>query len=198
MAAIPMRFIGVATWRRPTQTPSRASRSRSIRLPAPFGKLKRVIEMQLVDPAHDRKVLGRNRPRLVIDGAAADVRRLRLPGEGEIAIAVDRRFALNMPALAIRNGSRPAILRPRAPSKKSFDQIHVLRQLSDLGVQALHILARKLFTSWRASSSHLGAQALHILARKLFTSTLDALASLLPLPRTPAAPSRSWPFHCVI
>ena len=64
--------------------------------------------MQFVDPAHDREVLGRDRPGHVVDAAPADVQNLRLPGDGKIVIAVDHRFALSMPALL------------SAPSKKSF------------------------------------------------------------------------------
>src|ERR1019366_8295950 len=67
-----------------------------------------IIEMQLVDAPHDLQVLRRDRPRLVIDGAPADVQRLRLPRKGEIVALVDHRFALNKPALV------------SAPSKKSF------------------------------------------------------------------------------
>ncbi len=37
-----------------------------------------------------------------------------------------------------------------------------------------------------------------IFACKLFKSTLEAAASLLSLPNTPAAPSKSWAFHWVI
>jgi len=37
-----------------------------------------------------------------------------------------------------------------------------------------------------------------ILACKLFKSTLEAAASLLSCPKTPAAPSKSWAFHWVI
>jgi transposase InsO family protein len=49
------------------------------------------------------------------------------PGNGEIAGAADHRLAPGKPAL------------PNAPSKKSFDQVHVLRQLADLGAQGLQI-----------------------------------------------------------
>jgi len=54
-----------------------------------------VIQMQLVDPPHDLQVLDRDGPRLVIDGAPADVQSLRLLGHGKIVIAVDHRFALS-------------------------------------------------------------------------------------------------------
>ena len=86
--------------------------------------------MQFIDPAHARQVLGRYRPRLVIDVAAADVQNLRLPGDWKIVRTVDHRFALNKPALV------------SAPSKKTLDQIRVLPQLPDLGVQSLQINAR--------------------------------------------------------
>src|SRR5450631_1769488 len=69
---------------------------------------ERVFQMQLVDAAHEREVLGRNRSGLIVDAATADVQNLRLTDDGKIVIAVDHRFALSMPALM------------SAPSKKSF------------------------------------------------------------------------------
>ena len=68
--------------------------------------------MQLVDPPHDLQIRVRNRTGLVIDGAPADLQRLRLTGDGEFVIPVDHRFALNMPALV------------SAPSKKSFSSVN--------------------------------------------------------------------------
>ena len=73
---------------------------------------ERIVEMQFVDPPHDGEVLRRDGPRLVVDGASADVQRLRLPREGEIVTFVDHRFALNKPALV------------SAPSKKSFSSVN--------------------------------------------------------------------------
>ena len=72
---------------------------------------ERVVEMQLVDPAHDRQIRGRHRPRLVIDRAPADAQSLGLPRDGQIVVAVDHRFALSKPALV------------SAPSKKSFSSV---------------------------------------------------------------------------
>ena len=70
-----------------------------------------VVEMQFVEPPHDLQVLGRNRPGLIVDGATANVQDLRLPGERQVVIAVNHRFALSKPALV------------SAPSKKSFSNV---------------------------------------------------------------------------
>jgi hypothetical protein len=67
-----------------------------------------VFQMQFVDAAHQREVLGRHRPRLVVDAAAADVQNLDLTDDRKVVVAVDHRFTLSMPALM------------SAPSKKSF------------------------------------------------------------------------------
>src|ERR1700733_686227 len=69
---------------------------------------ERIFQMQLVDAAHQREVLGGHRLGLVIDAAAADVQDLGLADDGKVVGAVDHRFALSMPALM------------SAPSKKSF------------------------------------------------------------------------------
>ena len=69
---------------------------------------ERTLQMQFVDPPHEAQVLGRDRTRLVIDRAPADVQNLRLAGNREIVRPVDHRFALSKPALV------------SAPSKKSF------------------------------------------------------------------------------
>src|SRR6202050_1953642 len=69
---------------------------------------ERIFQMQLVDAAHQREVLGGHRLGLVIDAAAADVQDLGLADDGKVVAAVDHRFALSMPALM------------SAPSKKSF------------------------------------------------------------------------------
>ena len=69
---------------------------------------ERTLQMQLVDPPHHAQIFGRDRTRLVIDRAPADVQNLRLAGDREIVRPVDHRFALSNPALV------------SAPSKKSF------------------------------------------------------------------------------
>lgn len=79
--------------------------------------------MQPVEPSHCREVVGRYRTRQIIDAAATDLENFRLPGDRQIVLTVDHRFALSNPALV------------SAPSKKSFSSV----QLSDLGVQRLHI-----------------------------------------------------------
>ena len=60
---MPIRFISVATCRRPIVKPSASSRSRSIRLPA-----NGIVQMQFIHPPHDGQI-GSLRP------AAADSRR---------------------------------------------------------------------------------------------------------------------------
>ena len=67
---------------------------------------ERKLQMQPVEPSHDREVVGRHRPRQIIDAAAADVQSFRLSGDWQIVRTVNHRFAL----------SRPALL--SAPSKK--------------------------------------------------------------------------------
>src|ERR1019366_8867308 len=78
---------------------------------------ERVFQMQFVDATHQREVLGRHRPRLVVDAAAADVQSLGLTDDGKVGVAADHLkaiaeqssgFTLSMPALMT------------APSKKSF------------------------------------------------------------------------------
>jgi hypothetical protein len=72
------------------------------------GARERVFQMQFVDAARQRQILGRNRPGLVVDAAATVVHNPGLTGDGKIVIVVYHRFALSMPALM------------SAPSKKSF------------------------------------------------------------------------------
>ncbi len=69
---------------------------------------ERAVQMQFVDAPHDSEVRGRYGPGPVVDATPADVQNLRLTSDGKIVVAVDHRFALNMPALM------------SAPSKKSF------------------------------------------------------------------------------
>ncbi len=58
-----------------------------------------IIEMQLIEPTHQGKVLGRNWPRFIVDRAASQLQDLRLAHDRKIMIAVDHRFALSRPAL---------------------------------------------------------------------------------------------------
>ncbi|MEY9491129.1 hypothetical protein ABIF33_000149 [Bradyrhizobium elkanii] len=67
-----------------------------------------IIEMQLIEPTHQGKVLGRNWPRFIVDRAASQLQDLRLAHDRKIMTAVDHRFALSRPALV------------SAPDKKSF------------------------------------------------------------------------------
>jgi hypothetical protein len=83
-----------------------------------------VLLMQPVETRHDREVGVRHRPRQVVDTAAADVQSFRLPDDRQIVLTVNHRFALSNPALV------------STPSTKSFCQ------LSDLGVQRLHVDGR--------------------------------------------------------
>src|SRR3954453_18417123 len=69
------------------------------------------LNVQPVDPPHDREVGLRHRPWQVIDAAAADVQSFRLLGDRQIVPPVDYRFALSKPALV------------SAPSKKSFSSV---------------------------------------------------------------------------
>src|SRR5690348_16396806 len=70
-----------------------------------------MLEVQLVNPPHDRKLGRRHRARLVIHAAAAQTPQLRLPHQRQRVTAVDHRFALSSPAL------------PSAPDKKSFSSV---------------------------------------------------------------------------
>jgi len=72
------------------------------------GARERTLQMQFVDPPHHTQIFGRDRTRLVIDRAPADVQNLRLAGNRENVRSVDHCFALSKPALV------------SAPSKKSF------------------------------------------------------------------------------
>ena len=72
---------------------------------------ERVVQVQRVDPPHDRQVGRRHRPRFVVEAAAAQPQQRRLPRQLQSVAAVDHRFAL----------SRPALL--SAPDKKSFSSV---------------------------------------------------------------------------
>src|SRR3954447_20843703 len=71
-----------------------------------------MLEVQLVNPSHDRKLGRRHRPRLIVHAAAAQTQQLRLPQQRQRVPAVDHRFALSSPAL------------PSAPDKKSFSSVN--------------------------------------------------------------------------
>jgi hypothetical protein len=64
------------------------------------------LQMQPVEPSHDREVGVRHRPRQVVDAATADVQSFRLLANRQIVRTVNHRFALSNPALV------------SAPSKK--------------------------------------------------------------------------------
>src|SRR5271165_1032328 len=72
---------------------------------------ERVIQMQLVDPAHDRQVGRCHRTRQVVDAAPAELQDSGLLSQGKFVRTVNHRFALSMPALV------------SAPSKKSFSSV---------------------------------------------------------------------------
>jgi hypothetical protein len=64
--------------------------------------------MEFVDPAHQGKDGRRNRPRLVVEAAAAELQKFSLSPDRELVLSVNHRFALRRPALL------------SAPDKKSF------------------------------------------------------------------------------
>src|SRR4029079_14929094 len=72
---------------------------------------ERILQMQPVETPQNRKMGARRRARQVIDAAPADPQNLRLPGDRQIVLTVDHRFALSNPALV------------SAPSKKSFSSV---------------------------------------------------------------------------
>ncbi|MGY3488041.1 hypothetical protein ACVW1C_005924 [Bradyrhizobium sp. USDA 4011] len=67
---------------------------------------ERELQMQPIKPSHCREIVGRHRARQIIDAATADLQNFRLPGDRQIVLTVDHRFALSNPALV------------SAPSKK--------------------------------------------------------------------------------
>ena len=87
---------------------------------------ERMLQVQLVDPAHQRQIRRRHRTRLVVHAAPADAQKLacRLTGS-----SCERRSSL---------GARQAGLVERAGQK-----IVLQRQLPDLGVQCLQIHRRR-------------------------------------------------------
>src|ERR1700694_4459179 len=70
-----------------------------------------ILQVQPIETLHDRQICGRYRARQIINAAAADLQNFRLPGDRQIVLTVDHRFALSNPALV------------SAPSKKSFSSV---------------------------------------------------------------------------
>jgi hypothetical protein len=68
---------------------------------------ERILQLQFVDAAHQREVLGRRRARLVIDAAATDVENLGMTGDRKIVNSVDHRFGL-----AVINGITAELIFP--------------------------------------------------------------------------------------
>src|SRR4051812_28122291 len=58
-----------------------------------------MVEVQHVDPAHDRKVNRRHRLWLIVEAAPAQLQQHRLACQRQTVAAVDHRLALNSPAL---------------------------------------------------------------------------------------------------
>jgi hypothetical protein len=64
-----------------------------------------------IETLHDRQISFLHRTRQVIDATPADLQNFRLPGDRQIVLTVDHRFALSDPALV------------SAPSKESFSSV---------------------------------------------------------------------------
>ena len=95
-----------------------------------------MLQVQLIDSAHERQVSIADGPRPVIDRATAEIEQLGLTRHAQWMFTVDHRFALSNPALV------------SAP----FQKIVLQGQLPDLGVQRrqIHRLRR------RATAEHVG------------------------------------------
>jgi hypothetical protein len=72
---------------------------------------KWVIQVQRINPPHDRKLRRRHRPWLIVELAPAEPQQRRLARQRQVMAAVDHRFALSSPALL------------SAPAKKSFSSV---------------------------------------------------------------------------
>jgi hypothetical protein len=72
---------------------------------------ERVLQVQLVDAAHQRQLGLGDRLGVVVHRAPADAQQLGLPLDRQFGFTVDHRFALSNPALV------------SAPSKKSFSSV---------------------------------------------------------------------------
>jgi hypothetical protein len=66
------------------------------------------LQVQPIQMPHDGEIGGRHWSRQIINAAAADLQNFRLPGDRQIVLTVDHRFALSNPALV------------SAPSKKTL------------------------------------------------------------------------------
>jgi hypothetical protein len=53
---------------------------------------ERELQVQSIEPPHDREAGFRHRPRQVVDAATADTQNLRLLRDRQIVLAVDLRF----------------------------------------------------------------------------------------------------------
>ena len=118
---------------RPTSTPARFRRSRSIRLPAYrnsrcSSSLRRMVARSAVGPR-----------RQIVDAPPAVLRAWACLRSTAV-LAVDRRFALSRPAL------------PSAPDKKIVCE----RQLADLRMQRLHVQWRRARIRLRLRPEHTG------------------------------------------
>jgi hypothetical protein len=60
---------------------------------------ERVVQMQRIDPPHNRKLGRRHRLRFIIAHAPAEPQQRCLPHRRQLVVSVDRRFALSRPAL---------------------------------------------------------------------------------------------------
>ena len=58
-----------------------------------------VIQMQGIDPSHDRKLGRRHRPWFIVEAAPAEPQQFRLLHQRKVMAPVDHRFALGRPAL---------------------------------------------------------------------------------------------------
>ena len=77
---------------------------------------ERVLQMQLVDAAHQRQLALGNRLGVVVHRASADAQQLGLALDRQFVFALDHRFALSKPALL------------SAPSKKSTGTSQTVKQ----------------------------------------------------------------------
>src|SRR5262245_50161227 len=79
--------------------------------PAACANLRVMLQVQLIQPSHERKIARRDYDGLVVDAAPADPQGSTLLRHRQLVIAVDHRLALGNPAL------------PSAASKKSFSSV---------------------------------------------------------------------------
>ena len=71
---------------------------------------KRVIQVQLIDAPHQPQVRLGDRPRLVVDAAAADLKHLGLFLDRKIVLRVDHRFTFSNRALVSAPSRKKQIL----------------------------------------------------------------------------------------